>query len=118
MTLKLKTADFRLRTRARSLGEPTQLAARIFQAGCDLLAREIDGTSYRLIGIGASNLTDGEKADSADLVDQRATRTAQAEHAVDKVREKFGKAAVVKGLVFDGVIEDDEDEETTSSRPR
>jgi len=118
VTLKLKTADFRLRTRARSLGEPTQLAARIFQAGRDLLAREIDGTAYRLIGIGASNLEEAGKADAADLIDQRATRTAQAEHAVDKVREKFGKAAVVKGLVFDGTIEDDEDEETTTSRPR
>jgi DNA polymerase IV len=118
VTLKLKTADFRLRTRARSLTEPTQLAARIFEAGRDLLAREIDGTPYRLIGIGASNLTDAEKADAADLIDHKATRTAQAEHAVDKVREKFGKAAVVKGLIFDGVIEDDEDEETTTSRPR
>jgi DNA polymerase-4 len=118
ITLKLKTADFRLRTRARSLGEPTQLAARIFEAGRDLLAREIDGTSYRLIGIGASNLTEAEKADAADLIDQRMTRSAQAEHAVDKVREKFGKAAMVKGLVFDGTIEDDEDEETTTSRPR
>ena len=118
VTLKLKTADFRLRTRARSLADPTQLAARIFEAGRDLLAREIDGTPYRLIGIGASNLTEAEKGDAADLIDQRATRTAHAEHAVDKVREKFGKAAVVKGLVFDGVIEDDEDEETTTSRPR
>jgi DNA polymerase IV len=118
VTLKLKTADFRLRTRARSLAEPTQLAARIFAAGKDLLAREIDGTPYRLIGIGASNLTEAEKADAADLIDEKATRTAQAEHAVDKVREKFGKAAVMKGLVFDGDIEDDEDEETTTSRPR
>jgi len=118
ITLKLKTADFRLRTRARSLGEPTQLAARIFEAGRDLLSREIDGTPYRLIGIGASNLKEAEKADAADLIDQRMTRTAQAEHAVDKVREKFGKAAMVKGLVFDGTIEDDEDEETTTSRPR
>jgi DNA polymerase-4 len=118
VTLKLKTADFRLRTRARSLAEPTQLAARIFAAAKDLLAREIDGTKFRLIGIGASNLTEADKADAADLIDQKATRTAQAEHAVDKVREKFGKAAVVKGLVFDGVIEDDEDEETTTSRPR
>ncbi len=42
-----------------------------------------------------------------------AMRTAKAEHAIDKVREKFGKAAMVKGLVFDGVIEDDDDEETT-----
>jgi DNA polymerase IV len=118
VTLKLKTADFRLRTRARSLGEPTQLATRIFDAGRDLLAREIDGTRYRLIGIGTSNLAEAEKADAADLIDQRATRTAQAEHAVDKVRERFGKAAVVKGLVFDGEIEEDEDEETTTSRPR
>jgi DNA polymerase-4 len=118
ITLKLKTADFRLRTRARSLGEPTQLAARIFEAGRELLARETDGTKYRLIGIGASNLTEGEKADAADLINQQAMRTAKAEHAIDKVREKFGKAAMVKGLVFDGVIEDDDDEETTTSRPR
>ena len=116
--LKLKTADFRIRTRARSLGEPTQLAARIFAAGRDLLAREIDGTEYRLLGIGVSNMDIAEKADADDLIDLKARRTAHAEHAVDKVREKFGKAAVVKGLVFDGIIEDDEEEESTSSRPR
>src|SRR5688572_1775452 len=65
VTLKLKTADFRIRTRARSLGEPTQLAARIFEAGRDLLARAIDGTKFRLLGIGTSNLVDAEKADGA-----------------------------------------------------
>ena len=71
VTLKLKTADFRIRTRARSLGEPTQLAARIFAAGKDLLARETDGTRFRLIGIGLSNLDGAEKADAADLIDLR-----------------------------------------------
>jgi DNA polymerase-4 len=117
--LKLKTADFRIRTRARSLGEPTQLAARIFAAGKDLLAREIDGTKFRLIGIGVSNLDVAEKADSADLIDLKAKRTKEAERAIDKVREKFGKAAVVRGLVFDAAIEDDDDEEeSTTSRPR
>jgi len=116
--LKLKTADFRLRTRARSLAEPTQLAARIFAAGKDLLAKEIDGTKFRLIGIGVSNIDVAERADSADFIDLNAKRTRQAEHAIDKVREKFGKAAVVKCLVFDGTIEDDEDEESITSRPR
>ena len=38
MTLKLKSADFQIRTRARSLGDPTQLARRIFDSGRDLLA--------------------------------------------------------------------------------
>jgi DNA polymerase-4 len=120
ITLKLKTADFRLRTRARSLGEPTQLAGRIFEAGRDLLRRETDGTRFRLIGIGASGLTEGRKADGADLVNQATMRAARAEHAIDKVREKFGKAAMIKGLVFDGVTadDDDEEEESISSRPR
>jgi DNA polymerase-4 len=111
VTLKLKTADFRLRTRARSLGEPTQLAARIFAAGKDLLARETDGTRFRLIGIGLSNLDGAEKADAADFIDLQAQRTADAEHAIDKVRAKFGKAAVVKGLVFDGTVHEEEEEE-------
>jgi DNA polymerase-4 len=116
--LKLKTADFRLRTRARSLGEPTQLAAKMRAAGRDLLAREMDGTKFRLLGIGVSNMDIAEKADAADLIDLKAQRSADAEHAVDKVRAKFGKAAMVKGLVFDGEIEDDDEEESTSSRPR
>src|SRR4051794_38816510 len=118
VTLKLKTADFRLRTRARSLGEPTQLAARIFAAGRDLLAREIDGTKFRLLGIGTTNLIEADKADAADLVDVQSQRSAKAEHAIDRVRAKFGKAAMVKGLVFDGTIGEDDDEESTSSRPR
>jgi DNA polymerase-4 len=114
VTLKLTTADFRIRTRARSLGEPTQLAARIFEAGRDLLARETDGTQFRLLGIGTSNLVEGEKADGLDLVDHKGERAAKAEHAVDKVREKYGNAAVVKGLVFDGAsaeTDDDDDED-------
>ena len=37
VTLKLKTADFRIRTRARSLEYPTQLAQKIFAAGRELL---------------------------------------------------------------------------------
>ena len=106
--LKLKTADFKIRTRARALGEPTVLAARIFAAGRELLARETDGTRFRLIGIGVSQFSEAEKADAADLVDIRAGRTAAAEHAIDKVREKFGRAAVVKGLVFDGARQADD----------
>jgi DNA polymerase-4 len=118
VNLKLKTSDFRIRTRARSLGEPTQLAARIFQAGRELLAREVDGTRFRLIGIGVSNLDEAHKADPVDLVDRQGARNAKAEHAIDKVREKFGRAAVIKGLVFDGAIDDEDEEESTSSRPR
>jgi DNA polymerase-4 len=96
VTLKLKTADFRTRTRARSLAHPTQLAATIFAAGRDLLARETDGTAYRLIGIGLSALEND--TGTVDFIESRA---ADAEAAVDKLREKFGRDAVVKGIALD-----------------
>jgi DNA polymerase-4 len=95
--LKLKTADFRLRTRARSLGDPTQLADKLFAAGRDLLAAEADGTKFRLIGLGVSALTSPDRADPVDLVDHR---VADAERAVDRVRKRFGAAALVKGRAF------------------
>jgi DNA polymerase-4 len=101
VTLKLKSADFRLRTRARSLGAPTQLAAKIFAAGRELLGRETGGLKFRLIGIGVSALAGAADADPADLVDQRGQRTAAAEHAVDRLREKFGRAAVIRGIAFE-----------------
>jgi len=98
VTLKLKSTDFKIRTRARALGTPTQLASRIFAAGRDLLKHEVGTTRFRLIGIGVSNLEDAIGNDLADLIDRRA---AEAEHAVDRLRSKFGRDAVVKGLTLD-----------------
>ena len=98
VTLKLKCADFKLRTRARSLGAPTQSAARIYAAGHDLLTREVGATRFRLIGIGVSSLSEASGDDLADLINRR---SAQAEHAVDRLRSKFGKAAVVRGLALE-----------------
>jgi DNA polymerase-4 len=98
VTLKLKTADFKIRTRAQSFDRPTQLAVKIFAAGRELLARETNGTAFRLIGIGMSALCDATKADLADLLDHR---SAEAEHAIDRLRERFGDDAVIKGLALD-----------------
>jgi len=98
VTLKLKSVDFRVRTRARALGAPTQLAARIYAAGRDLLAREVGGTSFRLIGIGVSRLQDAAGQDLDDLLERR---SAQVEQAVDRLRARFGRRAVVRGLLID-----------------
>jgi DNA polymerase IV len=99
VTLKLKTANFKIRTRARSLDAPTQLAGRIFAASRGLLEHETDGTRYRLLGVGVSTLASADEADPADLVDGR---SALAEHAIDNVRARFGDGAVVRGLAFEG----------------
>jgi DNA polymerase IV len=99
VTLKLKTADFRIRTRAHSFDAATQLAGRIFAAARALLERETDGTKFRLLGVGLSALTTADHADPADFVGARA---AEAEQAVDRVRARFGDDAVVRGLAFEG----------------
>jgi DNA polymerase-4 len=98
VTLKLKTVDFKIRTRALSFGAPTQLALKIFAAARELLLRETDGTKFRLLGVGVSALADADQADPADFVDMRA---AEAEHAVDRVRARFGDDAVRRGLAFE-----------------
>ncbi len=100
VTLKLKTRDFSLRTRNRQLTDSTRLADRIFRAGSELLKRETDGTPFRLIGIGVSDLTDESRADPPDLVDVTALKWANAEAAIDKVRAKFGKDALETGFTF------------------
>ncbi len=101
VVLKLKTADFKGRTRNRRLDDPTQLADRIFRTGLSLLEKETDGTRYRLIGIGVTDLTDAATADPPDLIDAQAGRRAKAEAAMDKLRDKFGKGTVQTGYTFD-----------------
>jgi DNA polymerase-4 len=98
VTLKLKTADFKTRTRARSLETLTQLAGRIFAAARALLEHEADGTRFRLLGVGVSAIDSAAAADPADLVDGRA---ALAEHAVDDLRARFGDTVLVRGLGFE-----------------
>jgi len=99
ITLKLKTADFRQRTRSQSIGAPTQLAAKIFAISREMLAREIDGTAFRLMGTGVSALRPGSQADDTDMLDRRA---AHAERAMDDLRKKFGQSAVIRGIAYDG----------------
>lgn len=97
IVLKLKTANFRIRTRSVSLDAPTQLADRIFRIAREALRREADGTAFRLLGVGISQLADEAECDPVDLVDDGSTKRAAAERAMDKVRAKFGGEAVIKG---------------------
>lgn len=97
VVLKLKTANFKLRTRSASLDAPTQLADRIFRTAQAALKREADGTKFRLLGVGITNLTDPTGADPRSLIDQGSDKRAAAERAMDRIRGKFGGDAVNTG---------------------
>jgi DNA polymerase-4 len=103
VTLKLKSAGFRLRTRARALMIPTQLASVLYETGLQLLAREIDGTTFRLIGIGVSGISEADGIDPVDLIEPGIARRAAAERAIDRVRDRFGRDAVIRGKLYDRV---------------
>jgi DNA polymerase IV len=98
ITVKLKTADFKTRTRSASVDAPTMLAHRIFEVAKPLLKRECTGTAFRLIGVGISHLSEASGGSEEHTLDARAASLSKAEKAVDLIREKFGKDAVERGL--------------------
>ncbi len=102
VVLKLKTAAFASRTRAYRLPGPTRLPDVLFASARALLAREVDGTAYRLIGIGASPLLPGGDADQPDLADPDAPRRLAAQGAIDALRGRFGAEVIGRGRGFDG----------------
>ena len=99
VTLKLRTGDFRLRTRTRSGLRPTQLAPRLFAVARELLGAEAKGAAFRLIGVGAHEFAPASEADLADLIDDVSREKAR-EGAIDALREKFGAQAIIRGRAF------------------
>ena len=97
VVLKLKTANFKLKTRSTSLEAPTQLADRIFRTAQAALKREADGTRFRLLGVGITGLTDAGDADPRSLIDTQGDKRAAAERAMDRIRGRFGGGAVHTG---------------------
>jgi DNA polymerase-4 len=95
-TLKLRTPDFKIHTRRRTLAVPTQTARTLFQVARELLAAEPKGLSYRLIGAGLTEFVDAETAGSDMFADDE-RRSLKSETAIDALRGKFGAAAVVTG---------------------
>ncbi len=77
--------------------DPTALASLIDRTARDLLAPEVDGTRYRLLGIGLSDLVDGVEADPPDLIEPKREKEKAAAEAMERVRARFGTAAIVSG---------------------
>jgi DNA polymerase-4 len=101
VVLKLKTKDFKTRTRNQRLSDPSQLAEVLYRTASPLLKKECDGkTAFRLLGVGFATLTDGDLADPPDLLDPAAARRAAAERAMDEMRTKFGKGIITMGRGF------------------
>ncbi|MBM3516290.1 MAG: DNA polymerase IV [Alphaproteobacteria bacterium] len=90
VTLKLKSADFRLRTRRRTLATPTQRSGALLAALMPLVEDEAPGMRYRLIGVGASGLVPDREADPPELFESDPARRDRLERSRDLLRASFG----------------------------
>ncbi|HQY42737.1 MAG TPA: DNA polymerase IV [Paracoccaceae bacterium] len=98
ITLKLRRRDFTLLTRSHKLRDATQMADRLYRATADLMAAVTERGPFRLIGVGLSDIVPAGAADlTEDLLDPSASKRVGAERAADKIRQKFGKEAIIKG---------------------
>jgi len=92
VTLKLRYGDFRTVTRSRTLGEPTDVARRIYDEASDALAELVgDGERVRLIGVRAEHL---RPSGSGAMLWDPDEEWRDAERTIDQVTAKFGKGAV------------------------
>jgi DNA polymerase-4 len=97
VTLKLKTASHVLRTRSQRLPAPTAMPDLLFAAGQAMLAREADGTRFRLLGLGAQPLRPAAEVDPIDLADPDSARRVARQKAVDRLRDRFGAGIIGRG---------------------
>jgi DNA polymerase-4 len=100
VALKLKSTDFRIFTRRRTLPASTQTARTLFSAAREMLKAEVRGErAYRLIGVGLSDLSEADAAPK-ELFGDGEARARSAETAIDALRTRFGDGAVVSGRAF------------------
>jgi len=99
VTLKLRTTDFRIVTRRRTIAVPTQTARTLFAVGRELLAREATGRPWRLIGIGVADLVEAGAVE-ADFFAGEERKALAGERTIDQLRARFGADAVTSGRLL------------------
>jgi DNA polymerase-4 len=93
VSIKVRFADFRTITRARTLVSPTDVAHQIHATAVALLAEAAGGAEIRLVGVRVAELDDGEAGEQLAF-EAPEPRWRDAEVAADTARSKYGSAAV------------------------
>jgi DNA polymerase IV len=96
VSVKIRLANFKTMTRARTLPYPTDVAHEIYATACSLYqSAGLDrGAQLRLVGVRVSGLTPATSANAQLALDDRPIGWREAEQAVDKIASRFGSSAV------------------------
>lgn len=99
--VKLKTAEFQIRTRQAPLPVPTQHADDLLDAGWDLLEGFDLSAPMRLVGLAAYDLRSGAPAQAELFTDEGRARDRALDAAVDAIAARFGDTALKRAADLD-----------------
>lgn len=102
IAVKIRDSGFDTLTRQRTLPEPTDQTDVIWHTALELVRPQAHGKTLRLLGVGASHLSDREQLSlfGGDDRHEAATR------ATDAIRKRFGSKAITRARLLDsGVAE-------------
>ncbi len=103
VVLKLKTADFKIHSRSKTLAQPVQAADAIYQVALDQLRKFALTLPVRLVGVGVTGLQPADMPVQASLFEepgaQQDRRWEKVDRAVDEVTRRFGARAVTRGAM-------------------
>jgi len=98
--LKLRYADFHTITRSMTLPQPTDLTDDIWKSAAELFATRLPERQLlvRLLGVGVSSIEPPDRSQRLLFEDEQRQRLARLDSATDEIRDRFGRAAVNRGL--------------------
>ena len=102
VSVKIRFADFTTITRARTLSEPTDVAAVLYATARQLYeALGLDRARLRLVGIRVEGLVESESAPHQLLLGERAQGRREVEQAADRAARRFGDGTVRPASLVD-----------------
>jgi DNA polymerase-4 len=105
--MKLRDHDFTTRQRSRTLPEPVESDAAVYQVARELLRelRSARRVPARLLGVGLSGLAPAGSRQLGLFTEPLAgesERDRSVSRAVDELKERFGQEVVLPGRLLDG----------------
>ncbi|MHB8878364.1 MAG: DNA polymerase IV [Myxococcaceae bacterium] len=110
--LKLKYSDFTTVTRRATLDSPTDDGQRLYREAVSLLSRAPLDQRVRLTGVSAQDLGGAEQL---PLFDGGEKRRGALNAALDRIADKYGRAAVITADLAGDTPEDDEEDDARRS---
>ena len=114
VTVKIKYADFRQITRQTTLAHRISSTETIYDTACTILDGVELADRVRLIGVGVSGFEEGGPSQLSLMPEPKPQseekRRGRLDKAVDALRERYGRDAVVRGRLFEPQGESDREQ--------